>query len=293
MVPPWGRGGSASADFRASEPVDGKRGGRRCKSSRPTASLRPGNRPRGREGPQGGGAKRTARSVSVATSTTEKSTARRAILSRGSTTPGEKHAEAEGAPSGFSDSLASLAGRPATCALSNLDALAATRPEREAGLSSGEEILLFADGRTTDALWRTGQPARDPLRLDIRSARLSPAGRVVAEAVRYTDAFEYTSVPHAVVAIDGRRFDTVARVGDASPDGGVFCSVGGARINDAGDVAFAASVASRDGTVVLQRSPLEQLLRRRPDGLLERVVLHEQGGRMVSLVRERRPGANP
>jgi hypothetical protein len=42
-----------------------------------------------------------------------------------------------------------------------------------------------------------------------------------------------------------------------------------------------AFAASRDGTVVLQRTPIEQLLRRRTDGVLERVVLHPAEGGQV------------
>jgi hypothetical protein len=111
-------------------------------------------------------------------------------------------------------------------------------------LTSGEEILLFADGRKITTLWRTGEPANDPLRLDIQSGALSPAGRVVAAAVRQTDSSGLSVETSAVVAIDGERLQTIAALGDSAPDGGVICSLGRrSRINDAGDVAFEARVA--------------------------------------------------
>jgi hypothetical protein len=110
-------------------------------------------------------------------------------------------------------------------------------------LSSGEEILLLADGRRTTTLWRTGQPSGAPLRLGIQSGALSPNGRVVATALGPSPPFGSYGETSAFVEIDGSHFRRIVTIGDATPDEGVICDLGRqARINDAGAVAFEARV---------------------------------------------------
>ena len=111
-------------------------------------------------------------------------------------------------------------------------------------LSSGEEILLLADGRRMTTLWRTGQPSGSPLRLGIQSGALSPNGRVVATVLRPPQPFGFNVEASAFVEIDGSHFRTIVTIGDATPDEGVICDLGRqARINDVGDVAFEARAA--------------------------------------------------